>query len=114
MRRIALEVFRHLHALSLRFHLERQTGALTRDLERGTRAIGSLINFTLYSIAPTLVEISLVLAILFARYEPAFGAITLDGLTLDLARDAQGRLNLARLAVQDSAAPPAAPSPAAS
>jgi len=73
----SLEVFSHLHALSLRFHLERQTGALTRDLERGTRAIGSLINFTLYSIAPTLVEITLVLAILFARYEPAFGAITL-------------------------------------
>jgi ABC-type transport system involved in Fe-S cluster assembly fused permease/ATPase subunit len=77
VRALSLEVFSHLHALSLRFHLERQTGALTRDLERGTRAIGSLINFTLYSIAPTLVEISLVLAILFARYEPAFGAITL-------------------------------------
>jgi len=77
VRALSLEVFSHLHALSLRFHLERQTGALTRDLERGTRAIGSLINFTLYSIAPTLVEITLVLAILFARYEPAFGAITL-------------------------------------
>jgi len=80
VRALSLEVFSHLHALSLRFHLERQTGALTRDLERGTRAIGSLINFTLYSIAPTLVEISLVLAILFARYEPAFGAITLTTL----------------------------------
>lgn len=80
VRALSLEVFSHLHALSLRFHLERQTGALTRDLERGTRAIGSLINFTLYSIAPTLVEITLVLAILFARYEPAFGAITLTTL----------------------------------
>jgi ATP-binding cassette subfamily B protein len=76
VRNIALNVFRHLHALSLRFHLERQTGGLTRDIERGTRSIGSLISYTLYSIVPTLVEITLVLAILLTRYEPSFAVIT--------------------------------------
>jgi ATP-binding cassette subfamily B protein len=76
VRNIALKVFRHLHALSLRFHLERQTGGLTRDIERGTRSIGSLIGYAIYSILPTLVEIGLVLAILLARYELAFAAIT--------------------------------------
>jgi ABC-type multidrug transport system fused ATPase/permease subunit len=53
VRNIALQVFRHLHALSLRFHLERQTGGLTRDIERGTRSIGTLISYTIYSILPT-------------------------------------------------------------
>jgi ATP-binding cassette, subfamily B, heavy metal transporter len=52
-RKISLEVFRHLHALSLRFHLERQTGGMTRDIERGTRAVHSLISYSLYSIIPT-------------------------------------------------------------
>jgi ATP-binding cassette, subfamily B, heavy metal transporter len=80
VRNIALQVFRHLHALSLRFHLERQTGGLTRDIERGTRSIGSLISYTLYSILPTLVEISLVLGILLDKYEPTFAIIT--GVTL--------------------------------
>ncbi len=77
VRNISLQVFRHLHALSLRFHLERQTGGLTRDIERGTRSIGSLISYTLYSILPTLVEISLVLGILVTKYEPSFAIITL-------------------------------------
>ncbi|MDO9243053.1 MAG: ABC transporter ATP-binding protein/permease [Rhodocyclaceae bacterium] len=72
VRAIALQVFGHLHQLSLRFHLERQTGGLTRDIERGTRAIGSLISYTIYSILPTLVEVALVLGILAARYEPSF------------------------------------------
>lgn len=76
VRNIALQVFNHLHALSLRFHLERQTGALTRDIERGTRAIGSLLSYTLYSILPTLIEISLVLGILMVRYEFSFALIT--------------------------------------
>ena len=80
VRRIALEVFRHLHALSLRFHLERQTGGVTRDIERGSRSIGSLINYALYSILPTLVELSLVLAILVARYDRVFVLITLASL----------------------------------
>ena len=77
MRRIALEVFRHLHALSLRFHLQRQTGGLTRDVERGTRGINSLLSYTLFSILPTLLEIALVSIVLIARYDPSFLFITL-------------------------------------
>ena len=75
-RKIALQVFRHLHALSLRFHLQRHTGGLTRDVERGQRGISTLIQFTLFSILPTLVEIALVSAILIARYDWTFMAIT--------------------------------------
>ncbi|MBK8688009.1 MAG: ABC transporter ATP-binding protein/permease [Betaproteobacteria bacterium] len=82
VRTIALEVFRHLHALSLRFHLARQTGGLTRDVERGTRGVSTLINFTLFSILPTLVEIALVTAILIARYDWTFVAITFAALAL--------------------------------
>ncbi|WP_374336953.1 ABC transporter ATP-binding protein/permease [Methyloversatilis sp.] len=82
VRRISLQVFRHLHALSLRFHLERQTGGLTRDIERGTRAIGSLISYTLYSILPTLIEIGLVLSILAVKYEASFALITFVTLAL--------------------------------
>ena len=82
VRTIALQVFEHLHALSLRFHLERQTGGLTRDIERGSRSISSLISYTLYSILPTLVEIGLVLGILAYRYEISFTLITLGTLTL--------------------------------
>ena len=81
VRRIALEVFKHLHALSLRFHLERQTGGVSRDIERGSRSIVSLISYTLYSILPTLVEISLVLSILFVKYDSGFVVITLFSLT---------------------------------
>jgi ABC-type multidrug transport system fused ATPase/permease subunit len=54
-RQIALEVFGHLHSLSLRFHLERQTGGMTRDIERGTRGVHSLISMSLYSIVPTII-----------------------------------------------------------
>jgi ABC-type transport system involved in Fe-S cluster assembly fused permease/ATPase subunit len=85
VRTIALEVFQHLHALSLRFHLARQTGGLTRDVERGQRGISTLISFTLFSILPTLVEISLVSAILVVRYDWTFIAITLTALTLYVA-----------------------------
>ena len=76
VRKIALNVFRHLHALSLRFHLARQTGGLTRDVERGQRGISTLISFALFSILPTLVEIALVTGILIARYDWTFVAIT--------------------------------------
>lgn len=76
VRHIALEVFRHLHSLSLRFHLDRQTGGVSRDIERGSRAISSLISYTLYSILPTLVEMALVLGILFVRYDIGFVVIT--------------------------------------
>jgi ATP-binding cassette subfamily B protein len=82
VRRIALTVFRHLHALSLRFHLARQTGGLTRDVERGQRGISTLISFALFSILPTLVEISFVSAILIARYNWTFMAITAVALAL--------------------------------
>jgi len=82
VRTIALKVFRHLHALSLRFHLARQTGGLTRDVERGTRGISTLISFTLFSILPTLVEIGLVSVILIVRYDLWFIGITLGALVL--------------------------------
>jgi ATP-binding cassette, subfamily B, heavy metal transporter len=82
VREIALRVFRHLHALSLRFHLERQTGGLTRDIERGTRSIGSLISYTLYSILPTLIEIGLVIGILLVQYDAVFALITLATLAI--------------------------------
>ena len=81
VREITLQLFRHLHALSLRFHLERQTGGLTRDIERGTRSINSLISYTLYSILPTLVEIGLVMGILLVEYDAVFALITLATLT---------------------------------
>ncbi|HEY7945776.1 MAG: ABCB family ABC transporter ATP-binding protein/permease [Burkholderiales bacterium] len=82
VRTIALKTFRHLHALSLRFHLARQTGGLTRDVERGTRGISTLIGYTLFSILPTLIEIALVSAILVARYDLWFIGITLAALVL--------------------------------
>ena len=81
VRTIALEVFRHLHALSLRFHLSRQTGGLTRDVERGQRGISTLISYALFSILPTLVEIALVAAILVARYDWTFITIVAVALT---------------------------------
>ena len=68
-RQIALQVFGHLHGLSLRFHLERQTGGMTRDVERGTRGVQSLISYSLYSIFPTLLEVVLVLTLLGAKFE---------------------------------------------
>ncbi|WP_156924479.1 ABCB family ABC transporter ATP-binding protein/permease [Derxia gummosa] len=82
VRKAAIEVFRHLHALSLRFHLERQTGGVTRDIERGTRGIQSLVSYTLYSILPTLIEFGLIIGILVARYDPWFAGITVVALVL--------------------------------
>jgi len=82
VRRIGLTVFRHLHALSLRFHLARQTGGLTRDVERGQRGISTLISFALFSILPTLVEITFVSVILIVRYDWTFMAITAVALGL--------------------------------
>ena len=81
-RSISLEVFRHLHALSLRFHLERQTGGMTRDIERGTRAVRSLIGFTLFNIAPTLVEMALVLTLLAVKFDAWFAWITVAALVV--------------------------------
>jgi len=79
-RRISLEVFRHLHALSLRFHLERQTGGMTRDIERGTRGVHSLISYSLYSIIPTLIEVTLVLTLLAVKFDVWFAWITVIAL----------------------------------
>ncbi len=84
-RRIALETFEHLHGLSLRFHLERQTGGMTRDIERGVRGIESLISYSLYSIVPTLIEIALVLVILSVQFDVWFAVITLSALALYIA-----------------------------
>jgi ATP-binding cassette subfamily B protein len=79
-RTLSLQVFGHLHALSLRFHLERQTGGMTRDIERGTRAVHTLISYSLYSILPTLIEFALVLGLLALKFDPMFVWITLAAL----------------------------------
>ena len=79
-RSISLQVFEHLHALSLRFHLERQTGGMTRDIERGTRGVQSLISYSLYSIIPTLIEVTLVLTLLAVKFDVWFAWITLIAL----------------------------------
>ncbi|HYF19703.1 MAG TPA: ABC transporter transmembrane domain-containing protein, partial [Ramlibacter sp.] len=81
-RSIALETFQHLHSLSLRFHLERQTGGMTRDIERGVRGIESLISYSLYSIVPTLIEVALVLGILAWRFDAWFAWITIGALAV--------------------------------
>ncbi|TAK94229.1 MAG: ABC transporter ATP-binding protein/permease [Aquabacterium sp.] len=81
-RSISLQVFAHLHALSLRFHLERQTGGMTRDIERGTRAVHSLISYSLYSIVPTLIEVTLVLSLLATKFDMMFAWITLAALVV--------------------------------
>ena len=80
VRTIALKVFRHLHALSLRFHLNRQTGGMTRDIERGTRGVNSLISYSLFNVLPTLVEITLVLGYLVINYDIWFSIITAGAL----------------------------------
>jgi ATP-binding cassette subfamily B protein len=79
-RRVSLEAFEHLLSLSLRFHLERQTGGVSRDIERGSRSIQSLLSYTIYNILPTLVEITLVISLLAARFDGWFAAITLGAL----------------------------------
>jgi ABC-type transport system involved in Fe-S cluster assembly fused permease/ATPase subunit len=84
-RSISLQVFRHLHAMSLRFHLERQTGGMTRDIERGTRGVHSLISYSLYSIIPTLIEVTLVLSLLAVKFDMWFAWITLVALVLYIA-----------------------------
>ena len=81
-KQIALEVFGHLHALSLRFHLERQTGGMSRDIERGTRALQSLVSYSLYTIVPTLVEVTLVLGVLGFRFDMGYVWITLSALAV--------------------------------
>jgi ATP-binding cassette, subfamily B, heavy metal transporter len=84
-RSIALQTFRHLHALSLRFHLERQTGGMTRDIERGVRGIESLISYSLYSILPTLIEVAMVLTLLAIKFDAWFAWITVAALVVYIA-----------------------------
>ena len=84
-RSISLAVFRHLHALSLRFHLERQTGGMTRDIERGTRAVHSLISYSIYSILPTIIEVAMVLTLLAVKFDAWFAWITIAALVVYIA-----------------------------
>jgi ABC-type transport system involved in Fe-S cluster assembly fused permease/ATPase subunit len=84
-RSLSLQVFGHLHALSLRFHLERQTGGMTRDIERGTRGVQSLISYSLYSILPTLIEVAMVITLLAVKFDALFALITVAALLLYIA-----------------------------
>jgi len=84
-RRVSLEAFEHLLGLSLRFHLERQTGGVSRDIERGSRSIQSLLNYTIYNILPTLVEITMVIILLSAKFDGWFAAITFSALVIYIA-----------------------------
>jgi len=77
MRSVSSKVLEHLHKLSLRYHLERKTGGLSRDIDRGTRSVSSLMNYMVFSILPILVEISLVTVILLSRYDAWFTIVTL-------------------------------------
>ena len=84
IRRVALGVFRHLHGLSLRFHLDRQTGGMTRDIERGTRGISSLLNYMIFSIIPVILEFSLVAVVLLGKFDWRFAAVTFGAVAIYL------------------------------
>lgn len=81
MSKVACKVLGHMHNLSLRFHLDRKTGAISRDIDRGTRAVSSLLNYLVFSILPTLVEISLITGILFYQYDISFVIVTAISVT---------------------------------
>src|SRR5438046_2124110 len=85
IRRVALGVFRHLHSLSLRFHLDRQTGGMTRDIERGTRGISTLLSYLLFSIVPVILEFALVAAVLVGKFDWRFAAVTFGAVALYIA-----------------------------
>src|SRR6266581_1961699 len=85
IRRVALTVFRHMHSLSLRFHLERQTGGVSRDIERGTRGISTLLTYMLFSIVPVILEFSLVAVILLTKFDWRFAAVTFVAVALYIA-----------------------------
>src|SRR6185503_14437052 len=80
-----LGVFRHLHSLSLRFHLDRATGGMTRDIERGTRGISSLLSYLIFSIIPVILEFTLVAVVLLARFDWRFAAVTFGAVTVYIA-----------------------------
>ena len=85
IRKVSIEAFHHLHNLSLRFHLERQTGGVTRDIERGSQGISVVINYLLFRIAPTLIEILLVGGILLVQFDWVFALITVGVLLIYIA-----------------------------
>jgi ATP-binding cassette subfamily B protein len=85
IRNVALNVFRHLHGLSLRFHLDRQTGGMTRDIERGTRGISTLLTYMLFSIIPVILEFTLVAAVLLRKFDWRFTAVTFGAVAVYLA-----------------------------
>lgn len=82
MRRLSSRVLEHLHQMSLRFHLERQTGGISRDLERGTRSVSSIMNILTFSIIPTAVEFGLIAVILLSNYDPWFAIVTFSTVAL--------------------------------
>jgi ABC-type transport system involved in Fe-S cluster assembly fused permease/ATPase subunit len=101
IRRAALQVFRHLHSLSLRFHLERQTGGVSRDIERGTRGISTLLSYMLFSIIPTILEFGLVAAVLVGRFDWRFAAVTFGAVAVYIAftfRITEWRMDIRRRA----------------
>ncbi|HTP60461.1 MAG TPA: ABC transporter ATP-binding protein/permease [Burkholderiales bacterium] len=85
IRQVALNVFRHLHGLSLRFHLDRQTGGMTRDIERGTRGISILLSYLLFSIIPVILEFALVAAVLLGKFDWRFAAVTFSAVAVYIA-----------------------------
>ncbi len=85
IRRVALGVFRHLHSLSLRFHLDRQTGGMTRDIERGTRGISTLLSYAIFSIIPVILEFALVAAVLLTKFDWRFAAVTFGAVIVYIA-----------------------------
>jgi ABC-type transport system involved in Fe-S cluster assembly fused permease/ATPase subunit len=85
MAQVSTRAVRHLHDLSLRFHLERRTGAISRDIERGTRSVASLLNYLVFNIVPTLVEVAMITAILLVNYQPGFALVTAGAVGLYIA-----------------------------
>jgi ATP-binding cassette, subfamily B, heavy metal transporter len=85
IRRLALTVFRHLHSLSLRFHLERQTGGVSRDIERGTNGVSTVLSYMLFSIVPVVLEFALVAAVLFTRFDWRFVGVTFAAVAVYIA-----------------------------
>jgi len=101
IRRVALGVFRHLHSLSLRFHLERQTGGVSRDIERGTKGISTLLSYALFSIIPVILEFGLVAAVLLNRFDWTFTAVTFGAVVIYLVFTfvvSEWRMDIRRLA----------------
>ena len=82
MRTVSVQVLEHLHRLSLRYHLERKTGGISRDLDRGTRAVSSLLNYMVFNIIPTLVEVLMIAGILLHKYNPWFAVITFGSVVI--------------------------------